>query len=117
MYLYNGQPKGNQEAQFAILDVSVGREDLQQCADAVMRLRAEYLYSRAEFGAITFYTERGLRLNFGQRAAEHGRAAFDKYLREVFMYCSTIQYDRAGGRDDPGGFAGSRHVGRRCGGG
>ena len=40
VYLYNGVPKRNQEAQFAVLDVSVGHEDLQQCADAVMRLRA-----------------------------------------------------------------------------
>ncbi len=89
VYLYNGEPKANQDAQFAVLDVSVGREDLQQCADAVMRLRAEYLYSRGEYGAITFYTEQGVRLNFGQWSAEHGRAEFDKYLREVFMYCST----------------------------
>jgi hypothetical protein len=89
VYLYNGMPKRNQEAQFAVLDVSVGKEDLQQCADAVMRLRAEYLYSRGDYAKITFNTERGVRLNFAERSADHGRAAFDKYLREVFMYCST----------------------------
>src|SRR5689334_13565037 len=43
VYLYNGEKKQNQSAQFAVLDVSVGKNDLQQCADAVMRLRAEYL--------------------------------------------------------------------------
>jgi hypothetical protein len=89
VYLYNGEPKANQDAQFAVLDVSVGHEDLQQCADAVMRLRAEYLYSRGEYGAITFYSEKGVRLNFGQWSGEHGRASFDRYLREVFMFCST----------------------------
>ena len=88
VYLYNGQPKANQDAQFAVLDVSVGHEDLQQCADAVMRLRAEYLYSRGEYGAITFYTEQGVRLNFGKRP-DKGRPSFDRYLREVFSYCST----------------------------
>lgn len=41
VYLYNGRPKENQDAQFAVLDISVGHEDLQQCADAVMRLRAQ----------------------------------------------------------------------------
>ena len=38
VYLYDGSPKLNQDAQFAVLDVSVGHKDLQQCADAVMRL-------------------------------------------------------------------------------
>jgi hypothetical protein len=88
VYLYNRAAKLNQEAQFAVLDVSVGREDLQQCADAVMRLRAEYLYSRGEYGDITFYTEQGVRLNFADRQ-DKGRVSFDKYLREVFEYCST----------------------------
>jgi hypothetical protein len=64
VYLFNGRPKENQDAQFAVLDVSVGHEDLQQCADAVMRL------------------------NFGDRP-DKGRASFDKYLREVFAFCST----------------------------
>lgn len=95
VYLYNGKPKENQEAQFAVLDISVGHEDLQQCADAVMRLRAEWHYARGEYSQITYYTERGARLNFAERsagegrAAERGRAAFDRYLREVFEYCST----------------------------
>jgi uncharacterized protein DUF4846 len=101
VYLYNRRPKENQDAQFAVLDVSVGKEDLQQCADAVMRLRAEYLYSRGEYGSITFYTETGRTLNFVQWSASHGgivdhrrvvnlsRSMFDRYLREVFLYCST----------------------------
>ncbi|HMI60483.1 MAG TPA: DUF4846 domain-containing protein, partial [Puia sp.] len=45
VYLFDGRPKRNQDAQFAVLNISVGKQDLQQCADAVMRLRAEYLYS------------------------------------------------------------------------
>jgi hypothetical protein len=89
VYLYNGKPKENQDAQFAVLDVSVGKEDLQQCADAVMRLRAEYLYSQGEYGSITFYTETGQRLNFAEWTSNRRRPAFDAYLRKVFMYCST----------------------------
>src|SRR5881394_333874 len=38
VYLFNGTPKNNQLAQFAVLDISVANKDLQQCADAVMRL-------------------------------------------------------------------------------
>lgn len=101
VYLYNGMPKRNQEAQFAVLDVSVGHEDLQQCADAVMRLRAEYLFHMHDYAAIDFHTEQGLRLNFAKWAAarkvalgpraQYGRQrlCFDAYLRQVFSYCST----------------------------
>src|SRR5690349_4140272 len=38
VYLFNGSLKANQSAQFAVLDISVGEKNLQQCADAVMRL-------------------------------------------------------------------------------
>jgi hypothetical protein len=103
VHLYNGVAKRNQDAQFAVLNVSVGHEDLQQCADAVMRLRAEWLYYRGEYGKITFYTERGVRLNFQQWCRDRKvglkqagdiedarrRATFDKFLREVFTFCST----------------------------
>src|ERR1044071_6617761 len=44
VFLYNGQLKSNQQVQYAVLDISVGTKDLQQCADAVMRLRAEYFF-------------------------------------------------------------------------
>ena len=56
VYLYNGQQKRNQAAQYALLNISTGNKDLQQCADAVMRLRAEYLFSQKEFGQIIFYS-------------------------------------------------------------
>jgi len=116
VYLYNGQPKRNQKAQFAVLDISVGTKDLQQCADAVMRLRAEYLYSRRDFGAIDFYTGQGTELNFlewakGKRYKQTGgrlvaymgqgaggtckeRSCFDDYLETVFSYCGTLSLER-----------------------
>jgi hypothetical protein len=93
VYLYDGSPKRYQGAQYAVLDISVGRTDLQQCADAVMRLRAEYLYARHDLAGIDFYTEQGVRLNFGEWALRHSdssrRSSFDSYLNKVFMYCST----------------------------
>ena len=54
VHLYDGSVKPDQTAQFAVVDMSVGNRDLQQCADAVMRFRAEYLYSEKRFSEIGF---------------------------------------------------------------
>jgi len=35
-----------------VLDVRVGNKNLQQCADAIMRLRAEYLFQQQWYNAI-----------------------------------------------------------------
>jgi hypothetical protein len=43
--LYNGSIK-SASVHEAVLTIDVGKQDLQQCADAVMRLRAEYLFKK-----------------------------------------------------------------------
>jgi hypothetical protein len=52
--LYDGRPLLDQSIIAAVVDIDTGTSDLQQCADAVMRLRAEFLYSRGLLGAIGF---------------------------------------------------------------
>lgn len=111
--LYNGQEKGNQEAQFAVMDIDVGKRDLQQCADAVMRLRGEFLFSTNQFEAIHFnFTNgepctwnkwrEGYRPVFAgakttwskkaQPADDH--QSFRSYMDMVFMYAGTASLEK-----------------------
>ncbi len=54
VYLYNGKLKANQSAHFRVINIDIGTKDLQQCADAVIRLRGEYLYSQNKTENIHF---------------------------------------------------------------
>ncbi len=106
--LHDGGRKGNQSAHHAVVDIDVGARDLQQCADAVMRLHAEYLYAAGRHGEIHFYFTSGdeaawSRYADGWRASiqgndvrwnrtaepASGRASFRRYLDLVFTYAGT----------------------------
>ena len=91
VYLFNGTPKHNQGAQFAVLDISVGKTDLQQCADAVMRLRAEYLFKQKAFEHIIFTDNEGTAYLFKQPC---NRQNFDSYLNRVFCMCGTASLSK-----------------------
>lgn len=86
VYRFDGSRKPYQSAQFAVLDISVGKNDLQQCADAVMRLRAEYLFSRNRFSDIVFSDNNGTKYNFRE---PYNRINFDRYLNRVFGMCGS----------------------------
>lgn len=91
VYLFNGQPKHNQDAQYALLNIPVGNSDLQQCADAVMRLRAEYQYEQKQFGQIVFRDNSNTAYTF---EAPYTRAHFDKYLNRVFGMCGSASLSK-----------------------
>lgn len=113
VHLYDGSLKGNQEAHQAVIDIDVGRENLQQCADAVIRLRAEYLYSRAEYDSIHFNFTSGDTAWYrawvdgyrpwiaGDRALweksvppDSSYENFLKYLKTVFSYAGSYSLSR-----------------------
>ena len=113
VYLHDGRPKPNQSVHAAVVELDIGRRDLQQCADAVMRLRAEYLYSRRRYGAIGFNYTSGDRAAFtrwadGWRPRIEGRRVrwvrrggrgtaypnFRAYLVSVFTYAGSYSLSR-----------------------
>jgi len=91
VHLYDGSLKENQTAQFAVLDMPVGNKDLQQCADAVMHLRAQYLFDNKRFNEISFTDNEGGIYKFDQPyTIEH----FNKYLEKVYGMCGTASLSK-----------------------
>lgn len=91
VYLHNGAKKRNQSAQYAVLDIPLGKKDLQQCADAVMRLRAQYLYDNKRYTEINFFDNAGTSYPYmGKRDS----LQFERYLERVFARCGTASLER-----------------------
>ena len=107
VHYYSGEEKSNKVAA-AVLSYDVGNKDLQQCADAVMRLRAEYLYQTKQFNALHFNFTNGFKAEYskwrsGYRIAVKGNnvnwvkttkestsyQSFREYLNMVFTYAGT----------------------------
>ncbi len=91
VYLYNGELKWNQSAQFAVLKIDVGKKNLQQCADAVMRLRAEYLFEQKQYNKIHFnFLSDGKPRYFNNYAkGDFSYKKFREYMNYVFSYANT----------------------------
>lgn len=109
---YNGETKRN-DVYTAVFAIDIGERDLQQCADAVIRLRAEYLYREKLYDRIHFNFTNGFRADYekwaqGYRISVQGdtvnwvkRAApstaydsFRDYLNLVFAYAGSASLAR-----------------------
>jgi len=91
VYLYNGSLKRNQTVQFAVLNITIGNRDLQQCADAVMRLRAEYLFAVKRFNEISFTDNTGKKYKW---LGKNDRKEFESYLQNVFGWCNSASLEK-----------------------
>ncbi|MBL7710214.1 MAG: hypothetical protein JNJ86_14155 [Chitinophagaceae bacterium] len=91
VYCWDGSLKKNQSVQFAVLDMPVGKKDLQQCADAVMRLRSEYLFAQQRFSEIVF-TDNAEKVY--QWRDGSNRSLFEQYLENVFGWCGSASLER-----------------------
>ena len=98
VYLYNGQPIEDQRQHYAVLDISTGTKDLQQCADAIMRLRAEYFLAKKDYPAIVFGEgKEKMRfvdvVNQADINEQDVRPLFLQYMEKVFIHCGTYTVD------------------------
>lgn len=111
---FRQNPISNQSEHVAIMDYDIGEKDLQQCADAVIRLRAEYLYRQKRFDDISFHFTNGdafswndYKIGIRPKLISSTQIAFIKnankddsyksfrnYLDVVFMYAGTISLNK-----------------------
>ena len=112
VYLYNGEKKYNQSAQYKVINIDVGNKDLQQCADAVMRLRAEYLFSSNQTKDIHFNYTNGVNIPYTKWSSglypslkgnkvvwvnssnNTSYTSFKKYINNIFMYAGTASLEK-----------------------
>ena len=83
--LYTGGDANFQFLSTAVIDQNI-LSNSEQCADATMRIRAEYLWQQKRYSEIGFYNVNGNRMNY---TGGNSRKAFESYMRKVFGLCST----------------------------
>ena len=113
VHLYDGRLKYAQDVHAAVLNIDVGNRDLQQCADAIMRLWAEYNYEQEQFESIQFHFVNGFLADYptwrsGNAISVKGNTvnwvpstrsdgsyrSFRKYLDMVFSYAGTLSFSK-----------------------
>ena len=91
VYLYNGKPRPYQWLHHTVLDIPIGKEDLLQCADAIMYCRAAYLYNSKSKQAISFTDNKGKVYSCPPTATQQ---QFQQFLRKVYSYCNSASLVR-----------------------
>lgn len=111
--LYNGKKKGRKNVHAAVFKLPLENVDLQQCADSVMRVYAEYYWHTDQKDKIAFHFvdgflaeydkwQQGYRIEVGDSSSRWVKSAspdssyecFQKYLRIVFSYASTLSQEK-----------------------
>lgn len=110
--LYDKSEKLNQSAHAAVFALPIEAYDLQQCADSVMRMYAEYYWSTEQYEKIVFHFTNGFEARYdswreGYRFKVNGNeissvksASYDDsyeglvaYLRIVFCYSGSLSME------------------------
>jgi hypothetical protein len=110
---YNGREKPSKGIYDSVIDVEIGDRDLHQCADAIMLLRGEYLYSIGDYDKISFNFVSGFKAEYkkwmeGYRIKVDGDNVsyykssepsntyedFRKFMDMVFAYSGTLSLEK-----------------------
>jgi len=110
---YDGTKKPNNAIYEAVIDLPIGNKDLHQCADAIMRLKAEYLWETGKYDDIHFNFTNGFRVEYskwmeGNRMIVDGNKTywkpgaqrtnnyhnFWKYMELIFTYAGTASLEK-----------------------
>ena len=111
---YNGSTKSNNNIYLGVVDLNIGHKNLHQCADAIMRLKAEFHWHRKEYEKIHFNFTNGFRVDYntwrkGSRIAIDGNRTswiknakpasndykiFWSYLEMIFTYAGTASLSK-----------------------
>ncbi len=104
---HDGREKNKKNVYDSVLDVDTGPRDLHQCADAIMLLRAEYLWSVERYNDIKFHFVSGFLTEYskwieGYRIdpdsgyypsgipGDMSYESFREYMDMVFAYAGTL---------------------------
>ncbi|HET6721666.1 MAG TPA: DUF4846 domain-containing protein [Chitinophagaceae bacterium] len=109
VYLYDGKLKSNQNVHYGILNIDIGKKDIIQCADAAVKIRADYLFEKNRIAEINFIATSGDKISFeswlkGTRWKAQGnklvpytttrnvnsiKKDYDAFMNLVYTYCGT----------------------------
>ncbi len=110
---YDGTIKNKLNVYDAVIDLPIGNKDLHQCADAVMRLRADFFYQNKQYDNIHFKFTNGFNVPYnkwreGYRIKAKGnktswvktakpsdsKEEYWKYLEIIFNYAGTSSLEK-----------------------
>lgn len=109
---FDGREKLSRNVYHSVVDLPIGKRDLHQCADAIMRLRGEYLWKNKQYANIHFNLTNGFGVAYskwmdGNRVQVSGNTTqwvktkdpsntysdFWKYMEFIFAYAGTASLE------------------------
>jgi len=88
---YDGRIKKNNDVYVSVVDLPIGKKNLHECADAVMRLKAEYLFKQKKYDEIHFNFLGDGKAHYYTDYVKNDRTykKFWSYLENVFAFANT----------------------------